>query len=93
MWSNSVTAKTVTADQIIDEVYKLVGERFPIQVVVDQEQIKSLSYETEWEEGTTKAVENKKGEVVDYKPSYTKKKLTAVQVKTLEKYITANVKG
>ena len=56
--------ETKTADDFLVEVYALVEKKFPISLTVDRGQLVNFTFETEWKEGSTKAVEktNDEGE-------------------------------
>lgn len=82
----------------IAEMQKLVGAEFPLSIEVGEaDELRGVSYDTEWQEGTTEPVGtgefNENGvEQLEYKPKYKKQKLTKEQIKKLDGYISKNIK-
>lgn len=73
------------------EIYKLVGDHFPLTLVVTSGKLLQASYDSEWQEGTTEPVEDDEGKVIEYKPNYKKRQLTKDQTKKLDKYLSDNI--
>lgn len=74
------------------EMQELVGAKCPVSTVVSRDgKLLSASYETDWKEGGTAPVTNKKGEITGYKENYKDKQLTKAQVSKLDKYISENL--
>lgn len=87
---------TLTADDYYIEIYKLIGDRFPLSLKVINGKITGASYETEWKEGTTTPVDTGKVDdtgnpIIDYKENYTTKKLSKEQTKKLDSYLEKNI--
>lgn len=83
-----------TADQFVEELHALAGGKpFPVTVTVLGGELLQVSFETEWQEGTTTPVEDEHGNIVDYEPNYTKKKLTQAEIKKINDYANENVKS
>lgn len=70
-----------------EELHKLVGCAFPVKITTVSSELVAVEYETEWKEGGTSPIKNKKGEIVDYKEDYTDMKLTDKQIKKIDAYI------
>ena len=85
-----------TAADLISEVYKLAGDKFPLSLTTSNGKIINASYETTWVEGGTVPVEStdESGNIVtDYKENYTDKKLTAAQIKKIDAWIEKNIEA
>lgn len=85
-------------EDYIDEVRALVdGLQFPLFVRTSASgELAEVQYETEWLEGGTTAVEKTDDEgntFIDYEENYTTKKLTAAQIKTIDKWATENIQS
>lgn len=88
MATKEFTSKTPAAHDYATEIQGLVKGNFPVTVEVDQTgKLTKVSYETEWQEGSTKPVTNKKGEIIDYKPEYKKCSLAKDEIKKIDDYI------
>lgn len=82
----------------IDEVYKLMGFEFPIEIESKDGVVFRIRYETEWKEGGTTPFETGKfypdgNPILDYKESYKDRKLTAAQIKKLDAWIKEQISG
>lgn len=75
-----------------EELYELVGVSFPLTLRVTNGQLVSLTYESEWQEGSTTAVANGE-DGFDYQQDYKKKSLTKAQQKKVEDWAAENVVG
>lgn len=74
------------------EIYETAGLNFPLVISKNENgELIGVRYETEWQEGSTKPIKNKKGMVVDYEPSYENKSLTKDQIKKIDDYIQQNI--
>lgn len=74
------------------ELRKLVGTSFPLSLTLGRDgSLIGATYDTQWQEGGTEPVTDEAGNVTDYKENYEKKKLTADQVKQIDKYLAENV--
>lgn len=80
--------------EIIEKIQKLVGgKNMPIFVMTAPGGKVSVSYESEWKEGGTKAVEKTTGKgknaktTIEYQEDYKTVKLTAAEVKKVDEYI------
>lgn len=74
------------------EVYELVGVNFPIQISMDRDNnLIGASYSTEWKEGGTEPVIDRRGNVLDHEESYENKKLTKDQIKQIDAFINENI--
>ena len=85
-----------TANDYSAELYEIIGARFPLSLKVENGKMTGVSYETEWQEGTTTPVDTGKVDdngnpIIDYKENYTKRKLTAAQIKKVDAYIKKNI--
>lgn len=72
-----------------DKLKKAVGHlEFPHIVTVDENlQVTKIEYETEWKTGGSEAVEDKNGNVIDYKTTYKDHSLTKKQIEALDSAI------
>lgn len=75
----------------IAEIYELVGVNFPIRIVTDKAgRITEFSYDKNWKEGGTEAVEskpNKDGKIkINYIEKYIQRSLTKAQIKQIDEY-------
>jgi hypothetical protein len=70
---------------------KLIGKNFPVRTTYANGQVIGVSYDTEWLEGTTEPVENKDGTIKN-KPNHKKQKLTASEIKQVDKWLKDNIK-
>lgn len=85
-------AEDYTPRDYLAEMQEIAGPGAPLAVQVSSDnKLIGASYETEWKEGSTTPVHNKKGEITRYKENYKSKKLTQDQVKKLDKYIDENL--
>lgn len=84
-------------EELIDELYGIIGEQFPYSLKVTSEGgVTSFEYETEWVEGGTVAVEKQDEQgntFIDYEENYTTKKLTAAQIKLIDKWANDNIES
>ena len=72
----------------IAEIREIVAIDFPLLVTKDiAGNLIGVTYETEWQEGGTTPIINKKGEVVGYKPDYESKSLTKKKTKRIDENI------
>lgn len=75
------------------ELQDVVGVSLPVGIVLNNVgELIGVSYESEWKDGGTKPITDKKGNVTDYEEDYTVKKLTKDQIIRLDNYIKENVK-
>lgn len=106
MTTKSFGAALKTNEDYMQELHDLVGQIFPITMTVNTAtgQVQQFSYETEWKEGGTTAVEKtddngstildeQDNPVIDYIENYTKKKLTAAQIKLVDQWASENIKS
>lgn len=80
----------------IEELYSLVGVKFPLSITSSNGKLLTASYETAWTSGGTVPVESTDSDgntVTDYVQNYSAKKLTPAQIKKIDDYITANLIG
>lgn len=91
MATKQFTKKEDAAENIVDSIYKAAGVSGS-SVTVDgiNGEITAISCETEWKEGDTKPVKNKKGEITGYKENFKNKSLTQAQIKKIDAYIADN---
>lgn len=90
MATKTFGADLKTGDDYIKEIYSLVEVEFPIAISVAGGKIVNASYETEWKTGSTNPVEktDKEGNVtIEYEENYTKHKLTADEIKTIDAWL------
>ncbi len=84
-----------TNQDFVDEVYALAGANFPLTISVANGQLLSVTYETEWQEGTTTPVEKPDPETgeptIEYKGDYKKQKLSAAQIKKIDAWVKDNI--
>mgnify|MGYP001396367678 CR=1 FL=1 len=85
-----------TERNYVAELHKLVGAKFPVSVTTEFGKLVNVVYETEWKEGNTTPVETDEldendNPIIDYKENYTKRKLTAAQIKKVDAYIKKNI--
>lgn len=72
------------------QLYELVGANFPLLLQTDKQgNVQAISFETEWKEGGTDAIEQKDGKI-KYVEQYSTKKLSKEQIEKLEKWIKNN---
>lgn len=87
--------KIKTDDEIIAEIYELVGDKFPLQITILYGKVLNMSFDTEWKEGTTESVpvgEDENGDLLfEYEEHYTDRELTADQIAKLEKWAAENI--
>lgn len=85
----------LTADKVTATLYSLVDTQFPLSVVVIAGQIASLSYDTNWKEGGTTAVEvidkKTKQATIENKENYDNKKLSSAQIKKIDAWIQEHI--
>lgn len=74
------------------EIRKLAGgAQFPLTVVTNRDgELIGVNYETQWQEGSTEAVEAKDG-TIENKADYKKQKLTKAQIKAIDDYVSENL--
>lgn len=87
-----------TFEQLNEEAYAIVGERFPLHIEQVGGKTTKITYESEWKSGTTTPVDtgevNDNGDIIyDYKEDYKQMKLTKEQISALDKWISENVEG
>ncbi len=83
-----------TADEYIAEIYDLIKAKCPLAVTVSNGELKNVSVETSWKEGspTPKKVINGEGKaVIDYEENYEEKELTESQIADLNNYLQENL--
>ena len=84
-----------TAEEYLQELYKLAGVEFPIEITLSNGKIVAASYETTWKDGGTTPVEKldkKTNETtIEYEEHYTNKKLTAAQIKKVDAWLKENI--
>lgn len=80
----------------IEELYSLVGVKFPLSITSSNGKLLTASYETAWTSGGTVPVESTDSDgntVTDYEENYTKEKLTAAQIKKIDAYLEENIEA
>lgn len=83
-----------TADDYANEIYALIGEQFPLTLVVTDGNLKQVKCETSWKEGGSISIEstNDDGElVVDYEDDYEEKSLSQAKINKLNTYMQENI--
>lgn len=87
-----------TSDDYIQELYELMGFKFPISINVLNGRVVSFSFDTEWKEGGTNPKEieviDDDGNVrteIEYVEDYKHLKMTDEQVDKLKKWAAQNV--
>lgn len=78
--------------QALEQLNK-IAEGAPYFLNVDQYgKVVKITYEKKWKTGGTKAVEDEKGNIVDYEADYTDHELSDQQVAALDKFIKENIR-
>jgi hypothetical protein len=95
MATHSIEAEIKTAEQLTEELYGLVGKRFPVSLQVTPEgRVVGCEFDDEWKEGGTTAVEktDDNGQTfIDFQEDYTDKKLTASERKKVQDWASAQI--
>ena len=75
-------------DSVRKKIAKLIGHTdFPLTIEFDGSKVVGIKYESSWRTGSTESVEDKDGNVIDYKENYEDHKLTQAQIKSLDELI------
>lgn len=85
-----------SGDQITEELYTIVGDRFPLSLTIANGAVVNMTYEDEWKEGTTNAIDTSELDennqpIVNYEEDYTNKKLSKAQIAKINAWAEENI--
>lgn len=76
-----------TTQELIKEIYELVGENFPIRFRTEFFKVVEITYEKDWRVGGTTTATREDGTTY-FKEDYVEKKLSSKQIDIIDNWIT-----